>query len=90
MCVVRKSPDQAHNFDPFCCCNEVRAFPCRLLIVQSDFSFMTPVSSKIPCPNCKHCGATMALVGKLPSIGTHPEVRVFRCYGCNQVLSEEV
>ena len=32
----------------------------------------------------------MTLVGKLPSVQTHPEVRVFRCYGCNQVASQEV
>jgi hypothetical protein len=68
----------------------MRFFSCRFPIAQSDLLFMTAASSKIPCPVCRHCGATMALVGKLPSIGTHPEVRVFRCYDCNRILSEEV
>jgi hypothetical protein len=51
---------------------------------------MQPAATKIPLPVCKQCGVTMALVGKLPSVQDQPEVRVFRCYGCNQVASEEV
>jgi hypothetical protein len=67
------------------------ALVAALPFFSMDISFMPPpAASNIPCPACKHCGATMALLGKLPSVGNHPAVRVFRCYDCNQVLSEEV
>jgi hypothetical protein len=44
---------------------------------------------QIPAPACKHCDLTMSFVGKLPSVQQHPEVRVFRCPGCNHVACEE-
>jgi hypothetical protein len=62
----------------------------RFPFARSDFAFMPPAASKIPPPVCKHCDVTMALIGKLPSVQHHPEVRVFRCYSCNHVASEEL
>jgi hypothetical protein len=47
-------------------------------------------ASVVPPPVCEHCAAAMKFVGKLPSVLHRPEVRVFRCYKCNQVTSVEV
>jgi transposase-like protein len=48
-------------------------------------SVSSPVS-----PECNHCAETMKFVGKLPRVALRPELRVFRCHGCNRVMSEEV
>jgi hypothetical protein len=47
------------------------------------------VAAELPSPVCEHCDVTMVYVGKLPSVLHYPEVLVFRCYGCNHVVSEE-
>jgi hypothetical protein len=39
---------------------------------------------------CGECGADMKQLGKLPAIARHPAIRVFRCYGCDNVVSEQM
>jgi hypothetical protein len=46
-------------------------------------------ASEIPSPVCEDCETAMTFVGKLPSVLHYPAVRVFRCYSCNHVASEE-
>jgi hypothetical protein len=53
------------------------------------FAVMPFATSQIAAPVCKHCDVTMVFVGKLPSVQQHPEIRVFRCYVCNHVASEQ-
>jgi hypothetical protein len=44
---------------------------------------------EVPSPVCEHCEIEMTFVGKLPSVLHYPAVRVFRCFSCNHVASEE-
>jgi hypothetical protein len=39
---------------------------------------------------CEKCDLEMVLLGKLPGVALHVAVRVFRCYVCNNVISEEM
>jgi hypothetical protein len=41
-----------------------------------------------PIANCDVCGGEMKRLGKLPASRTKKAVRVYRCYGCNNVTSE--
>jgi len=36
-------------------------------------------------PSCPHCRRPMNLVRTIPQVGSHPELLVFRCAGCNHV-----
>jgi len=36
-------------------------------------------------PKCEVCGVRMAYVGQLPAILSKAALRVFRCYGCNEI-----
>jgi len=36
---------------------------------------------------CKNCGTSMILLGRLPSIRLRRSVDVYRCYGCDAVVS---
>jgi hypothetical protein len=37
---------------------------------------------------CEGCGEQMIHLGNLPSVLAKPALKVFRCYGCNNVVSE--
>ena len=39
---------------------------------------------------CGECGADMKQLGKLPAVSRYPAIRVFRCYGCDNVVSEQM
>jgi hypothetical protein len=39
---------------------------------------------------CGECGAEMKQLGKLPAVSRYPAIRVFRCYGCDNVVSEQM
>ena len=39
---------------------------------------------------CGECGADMKPLGKLPAVSLYPAIWVFRCYGCDNVVSEQV
>jgi len=39
---------------------------------------------------CEECGADMKQLGKLPAVSLYPAIRVFRCYRCDNVVSEQV
>jgi len=36
---------------------------------------------------CNNCGTAMILLGRLPSIRLRRSVDVYRCYGCDAVIS---
>jgi hypothetical protein len=38
-------------------------------------------------PFCKKCGSGMAVLGKLPKIGFHPLVLVYKCRPCSHVVA---
>ncbi|MBB5047230.1 hypothetical protein HNR60_001982 [Rhodopseudomonas rhenobacensis] len=40
-------------------------------------------------PSCESCNAAMTLIGRLPRILLRPSVHVFRCFSCDNVISEE-
>jgi hypothetical protein len=42
-----------------------------------------------PSRRCGKCSSEMRLLGAFPAITTHVAVRIFRCYICNSVLSEQ-
>jgi hypothetical protein len=46
-------------------------------------------SSDIPSRTCELCDAEMTHLSDLPSFLGRAAMRVFRCYVCNNVVSEE-
>jgi hypothetical protein len=42
-----------------------------------------------PTCKCDVCGEEMKHLGDLPNTTSFAAVRIFRCYGCNKVASEE-
>jgi hypothetical protein len=42
-----------------------------------------------PTCKCEVCGENMKLLGNLPDTQSFAAARVFRCYGCNNVTSEQ-
>jgi len=41
-----------------------------------------------PDRKCDYCGTVVLYVGKLPSSGLKPALRVFRCRECHLIVSE--
>jgi hypothetical protein len=37
---------------------------------------------------CEKCSAVMKQLGELPAMSNHAAIKVFRCYGCDHVVSE--
>jgi hypothetical protein len=37
---------------------------------------------------CEKCGAAMKQLGELPAFSNHAALKVFRCYGCDHVVSD--
>jgi hypothetical protein len=37
---------------------------------------------------CEKCNAAMKQLGELPALSIHAAIKVFRCYGCDHVVSE--
>ena len=37
---------------------------------------------------CEKCSAAMKQLGELPALSIHAAIKVFRCYGCDHVVSE--
>jgi hypothetical protein len=37
---------------------------------------------------CEKCSAVMKQLGELPALSNHAALKVFRCYGCDHVVSE--
>jgi hypothetical protein len=50
----------------------------------------TPDKPAEPLRICEECDLEMVLLGKLPGVALRVAVRVFRCYVCNKVISEEM
>jgi hypothetical protein len=46
-------------------------------------------SPEAPSRTCEKCEADMTHLSDLPSIIGRAAMRVFRCYACNHVVSEE-
>jgi hypothetical protein len=42
-----------------------------------------------PHRRCDKCDAAMTHLSDLPAFSTAPPVRIFRCYVCNHVVSED-
>jgi hypothetical protein len=42
-----------------------------------------------PSCKCDICGEEMKHLGDLPNTKSFAAARIFRCYGCNQVASEQ-
>jgi hypothetical protein len=42
-----------------------------------------------PARICEKCNADMTQLGELPALSMHAAVRVFRCYACDHVVSEQ-
>jgi hypothetical protein len=38
---------------------------------------------------CKACGVEMTLLGKIPHNWQHPQIVVYRCFGCDDVITAE-
>lgn len=38
---------------------------------------------------CKACGIEMTLLGKIPNNWQHRQIVVYRCFGCDEVVSSE-
>jgi hypothetical protein len=38
---------------------------------------------------CEKCDAGMTQLGELPALSMHAAVRVFRCYACDHVVSDQ-
>jgi hypothetical protein len=46
-------------------------------------------SRELPTCKCDVCGEEMKHLGDLPNTTSFAAVRIFRCYGCNKVASEQ-
>jgi hypothetical protein len=49
----------------------------------------TPDKPTEPSRICEKCALEMTLLANLPAIALRAAVRVFRCYACDNVVSEE-
>jgi hypothetical protein len=47
-------------------------------------------SPQEPPPCCKYCNAPLTFLGRLPRFQCKPSVRVYRCYECKAVDTEEI
>jgi len=45
---------------------------------------------EIPLRHCERCNATMKQLGELPSLSIHAAIRIYRCYSCDHVVSEQM
>jgi hypothetical protein len=52
-------------------------------------SVASPAESTVPARICEKCKAEMTHLSDLPSFVGRAAVRIFRCYVCNNVVSEE-
>ena len=43
----------------------------------------------VPQRRCDKCDAEMTHLSDLPPLSAAPPVRIFRCYDCNHVVSED-
>jgi hypothetical protein len=48
-----------------------------------------PDEPKEPLRICEKCDLEMTLLGHLPAFALQAAVRIFRCYVCDNVVSEE-
>jgi hypothetical protein len=51
---------------------------------------ITETDDDVPARYCERCGAEIAHLSDLPSYKGGPATRVFRCYDCDNVVSEEI
>jgi hypothetical protein len=47
-------------------------------------------NEKADTPSCANCANEMRLQHTLPAFGGLPELRSYRCFFCNEVLTEAV
>jgi hypothetical protein len=45
-------------------------------------------ADQFPKRICEKCGATMKPLVALPAFSNHAAIKVFRCYGCDHVVSD--
>jgi hypothetical protein len=50
---------------------------------------VAPDKPIIPTRSCKKCKAEMTHLSDLPSFLGRPAIRIFRCYVCDNVVSEK-
>jgi len=43
-----------------------------------------------PVRRCEKCSAEMKQLGELPALSIHAAIKVFRCYGCDHVVTDRV
>jgi hypothetical protein len=48
-----------------------------------------PADQTGPSRICENCGAVMKQLSALPAMSFHAAVKIFRCYQCNQVVSDQ-
>jgi hypothetical protein len=47
------------------------------------------IAESIPCRRCDKCDSEMTHLSDLPPLAASPPIRIFRCYVCNHVVSED-
>lgn len=47
-----------------------------------------PADQTAPGRHCEKCDAVMKQLAELPALSIRTAIRVFRCYGCDHVVSE--
>jgi hypothetical protein len=50
---------------------------------------VAPDQPTIPARTCEKCKAEMTHLGDLPSLLGRAAIRIFRCYVCDNVVSED-
>ncbi|MDB5611662.1 MAG: hypothetical protein JWP25_8562 [Bradyrhizobium sp.] len=48
-----------------------------------------PADENNPSRLCEKCNAVMKQLGEFPSLSIHAATRIFRCYVCDHVVSEQ-
>ena len=50
---------------------------------------MAPTDESVPQRRCDKCDSEMTHLSDLPPLSASPPIRIFRCYVCNHVVSED-
>ena len=59
-------------------------------MASDDWNFSRdPADQADPLRVCEKCGAVMKQLGAFPALSFHAAVRIFRCYVCDHVVSEQ-
>jgi len=58
-------------------------------MASKDANVPSDPATQGPSRSCEKCNADMKQLGELPALSIHAAIKVFRCYVCDHVVSEQ-